>query len=47
MPSAGAREADEILAVEIRRRERKAAKADDEGGAGPLFDADADEAADE
>jgi hypothetical protein len=41
------READEIRAAELRRRERKAAKADDEGGAGPLFDADAEESADD
>lgn len=32
------REAADILAKELRRREKKAAKADDEGEAGPLFE---------
>ncbi|WP_437665378.1 BREX-6 system adenine-specific DNA-methyltransferase PglX [Sorangium sp. So ce1182] len=34
------REAREILAKELKRRERKNAAADDDGGAGPLFDQD-------
>ena len=33
-----AREAREILAKELKRREKKSAKADDEGEAGPLFE---------
>ncbi|MEO8179577.1 MAG: DNA methyltransferase [Deltaproteobacteria bacterium] len=36
---AHAREAAEILATEMKRRERKATRAEDEGSAGPLFDA--------
>jgi hypothetical protein len=36
-------EANEILAHEMKRRERKAAKAEDEGGAGPLFEGNDDE----
>jgi hypothetical protein len=35
-----AREADEILAAEMRRRERKAAKAEEESGDAPLFNQD-------
>jgi hypothetical protein len=42
-----AREADAIRAAELRRRELKAAKADDESKAGPLFDADAEESSNE
>jgi len=45
------REAAELLAKELKRREKKNAKADDEGDAGPLFDqaesADDEEASDE
>jgi hypothetical protein len=37
-----AREAHEILTKELKRREKKSAKADDEGD-GPLFNQEADE----
>lgn len=37
------REAAEILAHEMKRRERKAAKAENESGAASLFDVDGDE----
>ena len=38
-----AREAHEILVKELKRREKKSAKADDEGDVGPLFNQEADE----
>ena len=37
------REAEDILAKELKRREKKDAKAEDDGGAGPLFEQEADE----
>jgi len=37
------REAQDILAKELKRREKKGAKADDDGAAGPLFDQEPDE----
>jgi hypothetical protein len=38
-----AREAREIFAKELKRRERKSAKADDEGEVGPLFNQEVEE----